>query len=208
MHRIFCIGQNYASHAKEMGAKAATPTDTPVFFTKPADSIAHDGDAVPYPPQTEALHHEIELVVALHHGGQALPAEKAADCIFGYAAGIDLTRRDLQQRAKAEGKPWDMAKGFDHATPCSAITPAKTLATPPARGKIQLSVNGEIRQDGNLAEMRWSVPQLISLLSRFITLKPGDLLMTGTPAGVGPVFQGDKIDGHIENIGDLSITIK
>lgn len=190
-----------------MGAKPADASGTPVFFTKPCDALAHDGDVIPYPPMTQNLHHEIELVAALHKGGRDIPPEMALDCVFGYTAGLDLTRRDLQQKAKEGGKPWDMAKGFDHAAPCGILVPAGNLPTP-LSGRIYLSVNGGIRQEGDLADMIWSVPALISSLSRFLTLRPGDILMTGTPAGVGALASGDKVDAGIEGIAELSVTIR
>lgn len=205
VRRIFCVGQNYASHAREMGVvPASSASDMPFFFTKPAEAIAHDGDAIPYPSMTADLHHEVELVAAIDRAGSDIAEENALDHVFGYAVGLDLTRRDLQAAAKKAGRPWDMAKGFDLSAPCSAIMPG---ALPP-NGFIRLSVNGDTRQDGQIGDMIWNVPQLISILSRFISLKPGDLLMTGTPSGVGPLSRGDKIDASIEDLGDLSITIK
>lgn len=207
VRRIFCVGQNYALHAAEMGAKAGTAEGIPVFFMKPADSLAHDGDIIPYPPQTASLHHEVELVTALGMGGADIPEQSAMEHVFGYTVGLDLTRRDLQKLAKDGGKPWDLAKGFDHATPCGLLIPAGASQTPP-QGAIQLSVNGDIRQDGQLADMIWPLPRLIAILSRFITLQPGDILMTGTPAGVGALESGDKVDAHIDGIGDLSVTIR
>ena len=207
VRRIFCVGQNYALHAAEMGAKAGTAEGIPVFFMKPADSLAHDGDIIPYPPETASLHHEVELVAALGMGGAHIPENSAMAHVFGYTVGLDLTRRDLQKQAKDGGKPWDLAKGFDHASPCGLLIPAATLGGLP-QGAIQLSVNGETRQDGQLSDMIWPLPRLIALLSRFITLQPGDILMTGTPAGVGPLVSGDKVDAHIDGIGDLSVTIR
>lgn len=205
VRRIFCVGQNYADHAREMGAIPASPAagDVPVFFMKPADALAHDGDAIPYPPMTADLHHEVELVVAIHKGGRDIGVDAALDHVFGYAVGLDLTRRDLQSAAKKAGKPWELGKAFDHSAPVSAIFPG---ATPP-RGRIRLFVNGETRQDGSLGDMIWSVPQLISILSRYVTLRPGDLLMTGTPAGVAALQRGDKVDASIDMLGDLSVTI-
>lgn len=204
VRRIFCVGQNYADHAREMGAAPARAGDMPFFFTKPAEALAHDGDALPYPSMTEDLQHEVELVAALDRGGFNIAEEDALNHVFGYTVGLDLTRRDLQAAAKKAGRPWDLAKGFDHAAPCGAIEPGPL----PPDGAIRLSVNGDIRQDGHLSDMIWNVPQLISILSRFIALKPGDLLMTGTPSGVGPLKRGDKIDASIENLSDLSVTIK
>lgn len=208
VRRIFCVGQNYALHAAEMGAKAGQSDEMPIFFMKPADCLTHDGDRVAYPPLTANLHHEVELVVALKSGGRDIPETAALDHVFGYTVGLDLTRRDLQAAAKAAGKPWDMAKSFDDAAPCGLLIPAGTLAHHPPRGFIQLSVNGALRQDGRLEDMIWPVPRLIHLLSRHITLGAGDLLMTGTPAGVGPLLPGDKVDASIEGIGDLSITVQ
>ena len=203
--RIFCVGQNYADHAREMGAKVAA--ETPIFFMKSGDLVAEDGAAIPYPPMTSNLHHEIELVAALSKGGADIPETKALSCVFGYAPGIDFTRRDLQTAAKETGRPWDMGKNFDHAAPMGTIAPAKDLPEDLSRSRIYLSVNGVLKQNAHLSDMIWSVPKLVSILSRHITLKPGDLIMTGTPAGVGPVKTGDKIDAGIENIGDLSVTI-
>lgn len=208
VRRIFCVGQNYALHAAEMGSKAGSKDDMPFFFSKPADNIAHDGARIAYPPQTQNLHHEVELVVALHSGGSHIAEDDALDHVFGYTVGLDLTRRDLQKEAKAAGKPWDMAKGFDGAAPCGLLIPAASLGQNPPAGAIQLSVNGHIRQDGQLTDMIWPVPRLIALLSRFTTLGAGDILMTGTPDGVGPLNPGDKIDAHIDDVGDLSITIQ
>lgn len=208
VRRIFCVGQNYALHAAEMGSKAGSAAGMPIFFMKPADSLTHDGDRVTYPPMTENLHHEVELVVALKSGGRDIPEAAALDHVFGYTVGLDLTRRDLQAAAKTGGKPWDMAKSFDDAAPCGLLIPCDNLDHNPPRGFIQLSVNGELRQDGQLADMIWSVPRLIHLLSRHITLGAGDILMTGTPDGVGPLLPGDKVDASIEGIGDLSITIQ
>lgn len=204
VHRIFCVGQNYAAHVKELGG--TIPLE-PIFFTKPHDTIVHDGDSIPYPPMTKNLHHEVELVVALERGGANIPAASALDHIFGYAVGLDLTRRDLQQKAKEKGQPWDMGKGFDAATPCGVLKPAHSMTSTPFSGKIQLSVNGNLRQSGLLEDMIWQVPALISRLSEFITLKSGDILMTGTPAGVSPLNRGDKVDAYIENVGALSVTI-
>lgn len=207
VHRIFCVGQNYAQHAAEMGAKVGSAEGIPVFFMKPADSLAHDGDIIPYPPETASLHHEVELVAALGRGGARIDEAQALEHVFGYTVGLDLTRRDLQKQAKDGGKPWDLAKGFDHASPCGLLVPAAGLSGVP-QGAIQLSVNGQIRQDGSLGDMIWPLPRLIALLSRFITLQAGDILMTGTPAGVGPLVSGDKIDAHIDDIGSLSVTIR
>jgi fumarylpyruvate hydrolase len=191
--RLFCVGRNYAAHAREMGASDREP---PFFFMKPASAVLPGGGTLPYPPQTSDLHHEIELVVALGEGGS----------VFGYGVGLDLTRRDLQGEAKKAGKPWDMGKVFDHAAPVSALVPAAAVPSVDA-GRIALSVNGEVRQEGDLAEMIWTVPEIIAELSRFITLLPGDLIFTGTPAGVGPIQRGDRLDGVVAGIGTLSVTV-
>lgn len=191
--RLFCVGRNYAAHAREMGASDREP---PFFFMKPASAVLACGGTLPYPPQTSDLHHEIELVVALGEGGS----------VFGYGVGLDLTRRDLQGEAKKAGKPWDMGKVFDHAAPVSALMPAAAVPSVDA-GRIALSVNGELRQEGDLAEMIWTVPEIIAELSRFITLLPGDLIFTGTPAGVGPIQRGDRLDGMVAGVGALSITV-
>ncbi|KPF83569.1 hypothetical protein IP70_18720 [alpha proteobacterium AAP38] len=191
--RLFCVGRNYAAHAREMGASDREP---PFFFMKPASAVLPGGGTMPYPPQTSDLHHEIELVVALGDGGS----------VYGYGVGLDLTRRDLQGEAKKAGKPWDMGKVFDHAAPVSALVPAAAVPSVDA-GRITLSVNGELRQEGDLAEMIWTVPEIIAELSRFITLLPGDLIFTGTPAGVGPIQRGDRLDGVVAGIGTLSVTV-
>ncbi|MGQ3047823.1 MAG: fumarylacetoacetate hydrolase family protein [Niveispirillum sp.] len=191
--RLFCVGRNYAAHAREMGASDREP---PFFFMKPASAVLPGGGTMPYPPQTSDLHHEIELVVALGDGGS----------VYGYGVGLDLTRRDLQGEAKKAGKPWDMGKVFDHAAPVSALVPAAAVPSVDA-GRIALSVNGELRQEGDLAEMIWTVPEIIAELSRFITLLPGDLIFTGTPAGVGPIQRGDRLDGVVAGIGTLSVTV-
>jgi len=204
IHRIYCVGRNYAAHAREMGADPER--EPPFFFSKPADALVAEGGLVPYPPATTSFHHEIELVVALARGGREIRADQALDYVFGYAVGLDLTRRDLQTAAKKVGQPWDMSKGFDHSAPCSALVPAGVIGHP-AEGRISLSVNGILRQQGNLAELIWSVPEVIAALSRLITLAPGDLIFTGTPEGVGPVVRGDRLEGAIDGIGILRVTI-
>jgi fumarylpyruvate hydrolase len=193
VRRIYCVGRNYADHAREMGAD---PTrEEPFFFMKPADALLANRSVLPYPPMTNKLHHEIEMVVALGENG-----------VFGYAVGLDMTRRDLQDQAKEKRHPWDMGKAFDFSAPCSEITP-KAVCGDLSRGRIALSVNGELRQQGDLAQMIWSVPELISRLSQFVTLKAGDLLFTGTPAGIGPVVRGDRLLGSVDGLVPLDITI-
>jgi fumarylpyruvate hydrolase len=204
VHRIYCVGRNYAAHAREMGMDP--DREPPFFFAKPADAIMANGSAVSYPPRTSNLHHEIELVVAIGKGGSNVAVEKANDLIFGYAVGNDLTRRDLQSAARDSGKPWDTAKGFDHSAPITAIqTLDKTGLI--EKGRIWMSVNGEIRQDGDIADLIWSVPETIAELSQLFTLQPGDLIFTGTPAGVGPLKPGDRIEGGVAGLEDLAFSI-
>ncbi len=201
VRRIFCVGRNYADHVKEMGGD---PKDVPpVFFTKPADAIVLSGAAIAYPPMTANLHHEVELVVALQSGGASIPAETALTHVFGCAVGNDLTRRDLQGLAKQDSGPWDMAKAFDQSAVISSITPVP----PPTQGRIQFSVNGAIRQDADLSQLIWSVPEIISILSRYVTLAAGDLIYTGTPVGVGPLVRGDEVRGEIAGVGVLTHSI-
>jgi fumarylpyruvate hydrolase len=201
VRRILCVGRNYAAHRREMGGDDRDP---PFFFAKPADAITPPGAAVPYPPATHNLHHEIELVVALGSGGADVPADAALALVFGYAVGVDLTRRDLQTAAKDKGQPWDAAKGFDHSAPIGAIR--RGLATPP-EGRISLSVNGAVRQDAQIADMIWSVPEIIAEASRLWTLAAGDLIYTGTPEGVGALVRGDRLEGEVEGVGTLAFTI-
>ncbi len=203
VHRIYCVGRNYAEHAREMGRD---PTrEPPVFFMKPADAVVANGTAVPYPPATENLHHEIELVVALRSGGSNIPQREALGHVFGYAVGNDLTRRDLQNAAKARGGPWDAAKGFDHSAPLAALRPA--AAGHVSAGRIWLKVNDELRQQSDLADMIYPVPQVIAALSQLYELKAGDLIFTGTPAGVGPLRVGDRVEGGIEGLETLRHSI-
>jgi len=200
VHRIYCIGRNYADHAKEMGM--AVDRGTPVFFCKPADAVVADGTTIPYPPKTADLHHEVEMVVALQSGGVNIAATDALRHVFGYGVGLDLTRRDLQAAAKKEGMPWDTAKAFDRSAPVSAIKPAAKSGHP-LRGKLTLEVNGQLRQQTDISDMIFSVPQIISELSRLFTLAPGDLIFTGTPAGVAALKPGDEFHARLENIAEL-----
>ncbi|CCJ07866.1 fumarylacetoacetate hydrolase family protein [Methylocystis sp. SC2] len=208
VRRIFCIALNYAAHAREMGKDPAEGADAepPAFFSKPADAVVESGATIPYPTLTHNLHHEIELVAALGKGGADIPAERALDCVFGYAAGIDLTRRDLQAAARGAGRPWDMSKGFDHSAPIGAISPVAAIGHP-TRGRIALCVNGALRQAGDLGDLIWSVPDIIAALSRNVTLAPGDLIFTGTPSGVGPLLPGDIVDGEVEHVGSVAVSI-
>jgi fumarylpyruvate hydrolase len=205
VNRIFCVGRNYAEHAREMGHDPEK--SPPFFFMKPATSLVTDGAGMQYPALTADLHHEVELVVALSQGGENIPAETALDLVYGYAVGIDMTRRDLQAEAKKLGRPWETAKAFDQSAPCSPIVPANDIGHP-AGGSIELRVNGEPRQAGDLREMIWNVPETIAYLSKLFTLLPGDLIFTGTPAGVGAVKRGDTLHASIESVGELSVSIE
>jgi len=204
VRRVYCVGRNYAAHTREMGADPGR--EPPFFFMKPADAVVGNGACVPYPPATADLHHEVELVVALGTGGADIAPEAARDHIYGYAVGIDLTRRDLQQVAKDRARPWDTAKGFDNAAPCGDIEPAAKIGHP-TRGAISLSVDGHPRQRGDLADMIWPVPEIIAHLSRLFTLHAGDLIYTGTPAGVGALRPGDRLDATIDGLAALSLTV-
>jgi fumarylpyruvate hydrolase len=202
VRRIYCVGRNYADHAREMGHDPRL--ELPFFFSKPADAVCGNASGLPFPPRTAELHHEVELVVALHQRGVDVEVAKAASLIFGYAVGIDLTRRDLQAEAKKSGRPWDMAKGFDRSAPIGPLTPG----VPPASGAISLSINGRTRQSGNLKDMIWSVAEIIAALSTYVELAPGDLIFTGTPAGVGPIQRGESVRGMIAGIEPIEITFK
>jgi len=204
VRRIYCVGRNYLDHIREMAG--SDEREPPFFFQKPADAILESGGQFPYPSQSENTHHEIELVVAIGTGGTDIKAGNALDHVYGYGVGIDMTRRDLQGVAKEMRRPWEPGKAFDHAAPCSAIAPAADIGHP-ASGRIWLSLNGDVRQDGDLAQQIWSVPESISHLSTLFELVPGDLIMTGTPAGVGPVKPGDKITGGIDGIGEISTSV-
>ena len=200
VRRIFCVGRNYAEHAREMGHDPSR--EPPFFFTKPADALVISGAETPYPPATNDLHHEIELVVAIGKEAAAIDAATALDHVWGYAAGIDLTRRDLQAEAKKAGRPWDMAKGFDASAPIGDIVPASRIGHPKS-GRLTLKVNGTVRQQGDIADMIWSVPEAIAYLSGLFELAPGDLILSGTPSGVGPVQRGDALHGHVDGVGEL-----
>ncbi|SDQ23283.1 fumarylpyruvate hydrolase [Curtobacterium sp. UNCCL20] len=199
VRRVFCVGRNYAAHAREMGHDP--DREPPFFFTKPADAVVVDDADTPYPSMTERLEHEVELVVAIGTGGADIHPDDALAHVWGYAVGIDLTRRDLQAEAKRLGRPWDTAKGFDASAPVGAIVPA--AGVDPTSGAIDLRVNGELRQSGDLGDQIWSVAETIAELSRFVALAPGDLLMTGTPDGVGVLERGDVLDGSIAGVGSV-----
>ena len=201
--RIYCVGRNYAEHAREMGHDPER--EPPFFFMKPADAIVQNGAAIAFPQATKDLHHEIEMVVAIGRDGGEIPVEKALDYVYGYGVGLDMTRRDLQGAAKKMGRPWEMGKAFDNSAPCTALKTAAMIGHP-ARGAIWLKVNGKITQKGDLSEMIWNVPETISYLSQLVTLRAGDLIMSGTPAGVGPVKPGDRLEGHVDGVGDLTVT--
>ncbi len=204
VRRIICVGRNYEAHAREMGKD---PTrEPPFFFTKPADAIVPNGSAVPYPPETKNLHYEMELVVVIGKDGFEIPEAQALDHIFGYTVGIDLTRRDLQTAAKDLGRPWDWGKAFDNSAPIAPIQPASKIGHP-SKGRIWLSVNGAIKQDADIADLIWNVPETIAFASRSIRRKAGDVIMTGTPAGVGAIVEGDRIEGAVDGVGSISITI-
>jgi fumarylpyruvate hydrolase len=204
VRRIWCVGLNYAAHAREMGKD---PTkERPFFFSKPADAVVESGTRIPYAPMTGNLHYEIELVAALRSGGAEISRERALDHVFGYAAGVDLTRRDLQKAARDEGKPWDLAKGFDQSAPLGALRPAAEIGHPRA-GRIALSVNGAIRQQGDLSDMILDIAGIIAELSRYVRLEAGDLIFSGTPEGVGPLIPGDVANGEIENVGSVHVEI-
>ncbi|HUV99872.1 MAG TPA: fumarylacetoacetate hydrolase family protein [Gallionella sp.] len=205
VRRIFCISHNYAAHIQEMGGD--TSIHEPFFFMKPASAILHNNSVLAYPDNTADLQPEAELVVALHKGGRNIPADKVDyDYVFGYAVGLDMTKRDLQRAARESGRPCDMAKAFDHSAPCSAITP-EFYSGAIARGKIEMKVNGEIRQSADVGDMIFKIPQMINRLSNLVELFPGDLIFTGTPAGVGPVAKGDVIEAAVAGLEPLIITI-
>ncbi len=203
VHRIYCVGKNYAAHVREMGSDPQR--DPPCFFMKPADS-ATTSVRIPYPPGTKNYHYETELVLAIGKEGRNISTESAADYIYGYAIGFDMTRRDLQTASGGLGHPWDTGKGFDHSAPVSSIYPA-SVAGNMENGRITLSVNGELKQDADLSQLIWKSNEIIAQLSRLYLLKPGDLIFTGTPAGVGAVLPGDKLLATIEKLGELSIEI-
>jgi fumarylpyruvate hydrolase len=201
--RVFCVGRNYAEHAIEMGGDP--DREPPFFFMKPADAVVPTGSRLPFPTHTEDLHHEVELVVALGEGGRDIRVEDALDHVFGYAVGLDMTRRDMQAVAKKAGRPWDMAKGFDRSAPTGPIRAAEEIGHP-TQGAVWLRINGDLRQEGDLDQQIWKVPETISYLSTLVDVRAGDLIMTGTPKGVGRVEPGDRLEGHIEGIGDLTVS--
>ena len=204
IRRVFCVGRNYGAHAREMGSDPSR--EPPFFFTKPADAVVPASGAVPYPPATQDLHHEVELVVALGAGGADIDPGDAMALVWGYGVGLDLTRRDLQAVAKDAGRPWDMAKGFDASAPCSPLIPAASLGHR-QDARIWLEVNGTLRQQGNLNEMIWPIADVIGHLSRLVTLAPGDLIYTGTPAGVAALEPGDQVRGGVDGVTEFALSI-
>jgi fumarylpyruvate hydrolase len=203
VHRIYCVGRNYAEHAVEMGHDPNK--EPPFFFQKNPDNLVTDGK-FPYPAATSDVHFEIELVVALKSGGVNIKAADALAHVFGYAVGIDMTRRDLQGAAKKLGRPWEVGKAFERSAPCSALVPARQVETP-QKGAIWLDVNGQRKQTGDLSQMIWDIPHQIEFLSGLFELKPGDLIFTGTPAGVGAIKRGDRLSGHVAGVGELQVTV-
>lgn len=204
VRRVYCVGRNYLDHIREM--KEADERDPPFFFQKPADAVVQEGAVVPYPAATSDFQFEVELVAAIGRGGSDISVDSAETHIFGYAIGIDLTRRDLQREAAKRGLPWEMGKSFDHSAPCGPIH--RIATTGPIRsGSISLSVNGTVRQKGDIGQMIWNVPEIIAQLSSQYELHPGDIILTGTPAGVGPVVPGDAIECSIEKLGSFRIRI-
>jgi fumarylpyruvate hydrolase len=204
VHRIYCVGRNYAAHAIEMGHDP--DREPPFFFQKNADTLLAAGRDFPYPDKSQDVHYELELVVALESGGKNIPEEGALGCVFGYAVGLDMTRRDLQGEAKKLGRPWDIGKAFDWSAPCSDIVPAQSIGHPDA-GAVWLKVNDELRQSGDLNQMIWKVPEIIAYLSGLFSLAPGDLIFSGTPSGVGPTVRGDRLHGGVDGVGEIELRV-
>ncbi len=204
VRRIFCVGRNYAAHAREMGKDP--DREPPFFFLKPADAVVDDGATIPYPPETANLHYEAELIVAIGKAGSDIAPEAALDHVWGYGIGLDMTRRDLQNAAKDLGRPWDWGKGFDHSAPIGPIHPVAAVGHI-ASGRIWLAVDGAIKQDSDITKLIWPIPDVISIASRSMELRPGDLIMTGTPEGVGPVKPGQTMTVGIEGLGEITIHI-
>lgn len=200
VHRVYCVGRNYAAHAIEMGGDP--DREPPFFFQKNPDNLVAGGGDFPYPAKSEDVHHEIELVVALHKGGRDIALDRALDCVWGYAVGLDMTRRDLQGECKKKGRPWEIGKAFEQSAPCGDLVPAQEIGHPDS-GAVRLEVNGELRQEGDLNQLIWKVPEMIAYLSGLFELAPGDLIFSGTPAGVGPVRRGDELVGRIDGVGEL-----
>lgn len=204
VHRVYCVGRNYAAHAVEMGHDP--DKEPPFFFQKNPDNLIADASEFPYPKASQDVHHEIELLVALKSGGEDIAVEDALDCVYGYGVSLDMTRRDLQGEMKKLGRPWEIGKAFEMSAPAGPIQPVAQVGHP-ADGEIWLKINEELKQSGNLNQMIWKTPEMISILSSLFTLQPGDVILTGTPAGVGPVHRGDRLHGHVAGVGDLHITV-
>jgi len=204
VRRIYCVGRNYAEHAIEMGHDP--DKEAPFFFQKNPDNLLINDSRFPYPSLSNSVHHEIELTVALHKGGADIAIDNAMECVYGYAVSLDMTRRDLQGEAKKAGRPWEVGKAFDYSAPCGELVLASDIGFL-EEGAVTLSVNGVERQKGDLNQLIWKVPEIISILSGLFTLAPGDLIMTGTPAGVGPVERGDQLEGYVQGIGSLSVEV-
>ncbi|MCW1952458.1 MAG: fumarylacetoacetate hydrolase family protein [Octadecabacter sp.] len=205
VHRVFCVGQNYADHVAEMGGDPKA--DPPIFFMKPASAVVASGKTIPFPPATSNLHHEVELVVVMQRGGTDISEADALDHVYGYAVGNDLTRRDIQAAAKSKGAPWDMAKGFDNSAIVGTVHPVSEVGHPTS-GTVVCTVDGEARQNGDLTQMIWSVPEIIATLSKLVTLEAGDIIMTGTPAGVGPIVKGQTCVCEIEGLSSATVTFE
>lgn len=203
VRRVYCVGRNYADHALEMGGDPSR--EPPFFFQKNADNI-YNGETFPYPPLSSSVHHEVELVMALSGGGSDIAVEDALSKVYGYAVGIDFTRRDLQDMAKKMSRPWEAAKAFEKSAPVSALVPAAKIGHP-QQGAVWLDVNGTRKQSGDLNQLIWKLPEIIAELSKLFVLAPGDVIMTGTPAGVGPVVRGDRVECGIDGVGKLSLTV-
>ena len=203
VRRVYCVGRNYAEHAIEMGHDPNR--EPPFFFQKNPDALVTRGE-FPYPSKTADVHHEIELVVALRRGGTNIAMDQALDHVWGYAVGLDMTRRDLQGEAKKMGRPWEVGKSFEASAPCGPIVPASKIGHP-AKGAVWLDVNGQRRQTGDLSQLIWNIPETINYLSGLFTLAPGDLIMTGTPAGVGVVQRGDVMRGGVEGVGEIEVRV-
>ncbi len=204
VHRIYCVGRNYAEHAIEMGHDPNR--EAPFFFQKNPDTLVLSGGTFPYPDASKDVHHELEMVVALKSGGKDIPLDQALSHVFGYAVGLDMTRRDLQGEAKKLGRPWEVGKAFESAAPCSEIVPASAIGHP-SEGAVWLTINGEPRQKGDLNQLIWKVPEMIAYLSGLFELRAGDLIFSGTPAGVGPVKRGDVLHGGVDGVGELKVTV-
>ena len=203
VRRIYCIGRNYAAHAIEMGHDP--DREDPFFFQKNPDNLDPSG-TFPYPPHSSDVHHEAEMLVALKTGGRNIPVDAALDHVFGYGLALDMTRRDLQGQAKKAGRPWEIGKAFEQSAPCGPVHPVSEVGHPD-EGRVELKVNGEVRQEGDLNQMIWKVPEMISYLSEYFELAPGDVILSGTPSGVGPVSKGDTMEMSIDGLGSLTVTV-